>query len=174
MQSVRTSWWLIALRGLIAVIFGTLALVWPAETATAIVLLIAIFVILDGVLSLVAAVRARQPTWGFGAFEGVLGLVVGILALAWPQATAMIIAVLVGVWALLTGILELAAAIRLRREIRSVWLLGIAGVVSVIFGIAILASPSAGVVVLTTLVGIYAILFGLAIIFYGAVIRRLS
>ncbi|MFW5685842.1 MAG: HdeD family acid-resistance protein [Spirochaetota bacterium] len=172
MTRTKSSWWLVALRGLIALLFGIFALAWPAGTATALVVLIAVFVLLDGVLSLVASARARQPLWGFGVFEGVVGVVIGVLALVMPRVTAMVLAVLVGIWALVTGIIELVTAIRLWGERRSVVLLGVAGVLSTILGVAIIVSPGGGVVALTVLVGIYALLFGIAIIVYGLLMRR--
>ncbi|HKJ84930.1 MAG TPA: DUF308 domain-containing protein, partial [Spirochaetia bacterium] len=114
LQTFRSEWWIIALRGLFAVIFGVLALAWPTQTATAIVMLVALFILIDGILSLVGAARRHEPSWGFGVFEGIIGVVIGILALTMPQITAMILVVLVGIWALVTGILELLAAFRLR------------------------------------------------------------
>jgi uncharacterized membrane protein HdeD (DUF308 family) len=174
LETMRSEWWLMVLRGLVAVAFGVLALVWPTGTATALIILVALFVLVDGIFSLIAAVRARRPSWGLGAFEGVLGVVIGVLALAMPRITAMVLAVLVGVWALVTGILELVAAIRFRHELRTEWLLGSAGVLSILLGIAMIIAPSAGVVVIAVLVGIYALLFGLALLVYGLRLRRLG
>ena len=170
----RTDWWLVALRGLVAALFGVLALLWPTKTATVLVILIALFILIDGVFSLVVAARSRRPSWGLGLFEGVVGVAIGVLALAMPQVTAMVLAVLVGLWALVTGVLELFAAIRLREQITSEWLLGAAGVVSILFGIAIFVSPGAGVAVLTMIVGIYAVIFGVSLIVYGLRIRKVS
>jgi len=172
-QTFRSEWWLIALRGLFAVIFGVLALAWPTQTATAIVMLVALFILIDGILSLVGAARRHEPTWGFGVFEGIIGVVIGILALAMPQITAMVLVVLVGIWAIVTGILELLAAVRLRTELASEWLLGAAGVLSIVFGIAVFVAPSAGVVAISVIVGIYALLFGASLIVYGFRLRKI-
>lgn len=174
LRTFGTDWWLVALRGFFAALFGMLALALPMETATVLVILVALFVLIDGVFSLVASVRSRQPTWGFGVFEGVVGVVIGVLALSMPQLTAMVLAVLVGAWALVTGIIELVIALRLREQFRPQWLLGIAGVLSILFGIAIFISPGAGVVVLAVIVGIYALLFGISLIVYGFRLRKLS
>ncbi len=172
LSRIRGEWWLVALRGLVAVIFGVIALTRPSDTAAAVVILVALFVLVDGVLSLVAAIRASRPNWAFPMFEGILGVVIGILALVMPRITAMVFAVLIGIWALVTGIIELVMASRLRGQFGSNWLLGVAGGLSVIFGIAFIVAPSAGVVALTVIVGIYALLFGIAMIVYGFRLRR--
>ena len=171
LSRIRGEWWLVALRGLVAVIIGVIALSRPSDTAAAVVILVAVFVLIDGVLSLVAAIRARQPSWAFPMFEGIVGVVIGILALVMPRITAMVFAVLIGIWALVTGIIELVMAFRLRGQFRSDWLLGLAGGLSIVFGIAFIVVPSAGVVALTVIVGIYALLFGIAMIVYGFRLR---
>ena len=174
MLNARTDWWLVALRGVIALVFGVVALAWPSATATAIVVLVAVFVLLDGILSLVFAARSQRSSWGFGVFEGVVGVIIGVLALSMPRITAMVLAVLIGVWALVTGIIELMTALRLRAEVGPVWLLGVAGVLSILLGIAIIVAPGAGVVAMTVLVGIYALLFGVALVVYGLRLRSVS
>jgi uncharacterized membrane protein HdeD (DUF308 family) len=163
---------MVSLRGLLAVIFGILALSWPTQTATALVVLIALFILLDGALSLLTAARSREPAWGFGVFEGVLGVVIGLLALLMPQITAIVLVVLVGVWALVTGLLELVVATRLRTQARSEWLLGAAGALSILFAVAVFVAPRAGVIALAVIVGIYALLFGVSLIVYGFRLRR--
>jgi len=172
-HTFRTEWWMVSLRGLLAVIFGVLALSWPQQAAAAVAMLVALFILLDGVFSLVTAARAREPSWGFGVFEGLLGVVIGVLALVMPQATAMVLVVLVGIWAIVTGILELVIATRIRSETRSEWLLGAAGVLSILFGLAVFITPRGGVVALAVIVGIYATLFGVSLIVYGFRLRRL-
>ncbi|MFW5744452.1 MAG: HdeD family acid-resistance protein [Spirochaetota bacterium] len=172
LSRIRGEWWLVALRGLVAVVFGLIALSRPSDTAAAVVIFVALFVLIDGVLSLVAAIRTRRPSWAFPMFEGIVGVVVGILALAMPRITAVVFAVLIGIWALVTGIAELVMAFRLRSGLPSEWVLGAAGGLSVIFGVAFIVAPSAGVVALTVIVGIYALLFGIALIVYGLRLRR--
>ncbi|MFW6356488.1 MAG: HdeD family acid-resistance protein [Spirochaetota bacterium] len=169
--TVRSEWWMIVLRGAVAAVFGVVALAWPFETAAALVMLIALFVLVDGVFALVVSVSTRRPTWGLGAFEGILGVVIGILALAMPRVTTLVVAFLVGAWALATGVLELSAAIRLRREHGSFWLLGISGALSILLGLAIVISPGAGVAALTIFVGVFALLSGVAIVVYGLRLR---
>lgn len=174
MTDLQNSWWLVGLRGLVAMIFGVIALARPMGTATALVILVALFVLVDGVFSLATAVRRHSPSWGFGVFQGILGLVIGILGLVLPEATAMVVAVLIGIWALVTGVLELVMAVRLRHEMQWEWLLGTAGVLSILLGIAVVIAPAGGVVAIAVLVGIYALLFGVSRILYAFRLRRLS
>lgn len=169
---VHSEWWVIVARGIVAIAFGVLALAWPFEAATAIAILIALFILLDGVFSLASAVKGRSRSWGLGVFEGLLGILIGVLALVVPDVTAMVLAVLIGIWALVTGIIELVMAFRFRGELGSEWLLSLAGALSVILGIAIIASPGAGVVVLAVIVGVYALLFGVSLVVFGLQMRR--
>jgi len=120
------------------------------------------YALIDGIFALVAAVRAgrQHPRWGSLALEGIVGIIVGAWAFLAPALTAVALVVLVGAWAVITGILEIAAAIRLRKTIRGEWLLGLAGVFSVLFGIVLWIAPIAGAVVLAWWIGAYALVFG--------------
>ena len=163
MQTLVANWWALALRGLIGVVFGLLAIASPGLTLTALVLLYGAYAFLDGVLALVAAVRAaeRHGRWGWLALEGLAGIGAGIVTFAWPGITAIVLLYLIAAWALVTGILEIAAAVRLRSEIKGEWALVLAGVASVVFGVLLFLYPSAGALAVVWLIGAYALLFGL-------------
>ena len=166
-------WWMVVLRGAAAVLFGLLALVWPAITLLALVLLFGAYVLVDGALSLaVAARREPVPRRGWLIVEGIASVVIGIAAFAWPGVTSLVLLGLIAGWSLITGVLEIAAAIALRRELRNEWLLAASGALSVIFGILILVWPAAGALALVTLIGIYAVVFGVTLIGLGVRLRR--
>lgn len=160
------NWWALALRGLFAVIFGVLAFAWPGITLGALVLLYGAYALVDGVFAIVAAAAGRSqgtPWWAL-VLEGVAGIAVGIMTFAWPGITALVLLYLIAAWAILTGVLEIAAAVRLRREIRGEWLLALSGVMSITFGVALVAFPGAGALAVIWLIGAYAIAFGVLMI----------
>jgi uncharacterized membrane protein HdeD (DUF308 family) len=176
------NWWLLVVRGVLGILFGILALVWPGVTIAALVLLFGAYAIVDGVATLYAAItgregadRGRRPASGghrvWLAIEGLLGIGAGLVAFFWPGITALVLLWVIAFWAILTGVMEVAAAIRLRREINNEWLLGLAGVASVLFGILLLVLPGAGALALIWLIGIYALVFGVILIVLGLRLR---
>src|SRR5207247_1230562 len=114
-----------ALRGLAALVFGTLVFFWPGITLVVLVLWFGAYALIDGLFAIIAAVKAagRQQRWGSMLLEGVSGIGAGVLAFLWPGITALVLLYLIATWSILTGIFEIAAAIRLRREIEGEWLL---------------------------------------------------
>lgn len=167
------NWWALALRGLAAVLFGIMAFAWPGMTLGVLVLLYGAYALTDGVLAIIAAVAGRtsgMPWWAL-LLEGVLGITVGILTFAWPGITALVLLYLIAAWAVATGVFEVVAAIRLRREIRGEWLLALSGVISVLFGIALVINPVGGALAVVWLIGAYAIAFGVLLIALGFRLR---
>ncbi|MDQ4133807.1 MAG: HdeD family acid-resistance protein [Actinomycetota bacterium] len=169
-------WRMIAVRGVISIAFGVLALVWPGLTVTALVLLFGAFVLVDGVASLALAVsfpvEARHRRKAL-LLEGVAGVLVGAITFAWPGITGLALLWIIALWALVTGALEIAAAIRLRRALRGDWFLALVGVLSVLFGAFLLITPGEGALVITWVIGWYAVLFGvLLLVFAGRVKTR--
>lgn len=154
-------WWAMALRGLVYLLFGLMALLWPGLTFGTLLLLFGIFTVLDGGLSVAGAVRAgrRRERWLGLALEGVVSLLVGLAVLFWPDVSALALLYVIGAWAALTGGLEVLAAVRLRREIEGEWLLAANGVLSLLFGIAVFLWPAAGALAIVWLLGVYALLF---------------
>ncbi len=176
LQSIAQSWWLFALRGVAAIVFGILAFVAPGATILALVLVFGIYAVVDGVLAIVAAfqVRAVIDRWWVVLLEGLAGVLAGIIAIVYPQITAGALLLLIAFWAVFTGIMEIIAAIRFRREINNEWSLIFAGVLSVILGIILVAYPFAGAVGLVWAIGAYAILFGLSMFYLAFRLRGFS
>jgi uncharacterized membrane protein HdeD (DUF308 family) len=160
------NWWALAVRGVAAVLFGLIAFIMPGATLAAIVLLFGAYAVVDGIFAIVAAVRAaeRHARWWSLALQGVVDIVAGIIAFVWPAVTVLVLLFLVAFWAIVTGVLEIAAAIRLRREIQGEWLLILSGILSVVFGGALLAVPGAGLVVIIWWIGAYALVSGIVMI----------
>lgn len=174
LRVLSENWWLLLLRGVCALIFGLLALIWPAISLLALVILFGVYALLDGFLALVAAVLGRHkstPLWWL-ILAGLISVAAGIVTFVYPQVTALVLVIFIGAWALVRGLFEIVGAVRLRKEIDNEWLLIAAGLLSVIFGIAILVNPGAGAVALVWLIGIYAILFGLPMIWLAFRLRR--
>lgn len=156
------NWWAVAIRGVLAILFGILALIWPAETLLVLVILFGAYALVDGIFSLIAAFRGRQyhRNWGWLAVEGVIGILVGLLTFFFPGTTAFVLLYFIAFWAILTGILEIIQAVELRRVISNEWLLILGGIASVVFGLLLIIFPGSGALALVWLIGIYAIIFG--------------
>ncbi len=167
-------WWVVALRGLAAIVFGILAFIWPGVTLAVLVLFFGAYAIVDGVLALYSAFRSRGEHVWAPLVEGLLGIATGLIAFFWPGLTALALLIVIAAWAILTGVLEVYAAIRLRRVIRNEWALIISGVLSVVFGVLLVAQPGAGAVAVVWLIGLYAILFGITMLGFAWRLRELS
>ena len=168
-------WWLVLIRGIAGVLFGLLTLFWPGITLLALVALFGAYALVEGVSSIVAAIargRQHQP-WGTLAFEGVVGVGAGVVTFLWPGVTAVALLVVIAVWALWTGILEIMQGIRIRKEVEGEWMLYLSGAASVLFGILLLISPGTGAVALAWLIGAYALFFGLLLIVLAFRLRRM-
>ena len=170
------NWWLFVVRGVAAIVFGIIAIVFPDITITALAVVFGIYAIVDAIGSFASAIGHRGADgWHRAAhvLEGVVALGAGVLALVLPDLTALALVILIGVWAITSGIVEIAAAVRLRREIDNEWLLGISGLLSIIAGIIILVWPDAGALAISWLIGTYAIVFGIFFVWLGVKLRRL-
>ena len=159
------NWWALALRGAAAIVFAILALLWPAMTATVLVLLFAAYVLIDGVLAIMAAIRAARHHARSGPllFEGVLDLLIAVICFLWPMTALVALIYLIAIWAVITGIALIAAGIAFIR-LNGEWLLVLSGVISLLLGIILLVQPAAGVIALSWWLGIYALLFGIALL----------
>lgn len=157
------NWWLLAVRGVLAILFGVAAFLWPGLTLTVLVLMFGAYALVDGIFAIAAgfAARGEQERWWMMLLTGLAGVAVGVLTFLWPNVTALVLLYFIAAWAIVTGIFEVAAAIRLRKEIEGEWFLGLAGIMSVIFGVLLVLLPSAGALALVWLIGIYAVIFGI-------------
>jgi len=175
LEQLARYWWLVALRGALAVVFGIVALIWPGITVTALVLLFGAYALVDGVFAVGAAIMGRREPasqrWWM-AFEGVVAIAAGIVTFLWPGITALVLLYLIAAWALVTGALEIFLAIRLRKEMEREWLLALAGIASVLLGILLFLFPGSGALALVWLIAVYAIVFGAALIGLALRLRR--
>jgi uncharacterized membrane protein HdeD (DUF308 family) len=170
--TLAQNWWTLVLRGLAAVIFGILAYIWPGITFTVLVLFFGAYALWDGVFALIGAFRTQgERRWPL-ILEGVVGIAAGLLTFVWPGAATLALLFIIGAWAIVTGIFEIIAAIRLREEIEGEWLLLINGVLSVLFGIALTIWPAAGLLAVTWLIGAYSIVFGILLMMLGFRLRN--
>jgi uncharacterized membrane protein HdeD (DUF308 family) len=167
------NWWAVALRGVLAIVFGVLAFVNPGITVAALVLLFGAYSLVDGVFAIIAGLRAaqRHERWWPFALEGLASIVVGIIAFLMPAAAAFALLMLASAWSIVTGIFRIAAAVRLRKQIQGEWLLILNGILSVAFGVIIAIFPGAGLVTLVWLIGMYAIVFGVILLVLGFRLR---
>jgi uncharacterized membrane protein HdeD (DUF308 family) len=174
-QLLAQNWWALGLRGAFAVIFGVLALVLPGITLGALILLFGAYAVADGVLAIISGARAAHRGKRRGAFilEGIVGIIAGLVAFFAPLTAALAFIYLFAAWALVTGALEIAAAIRLRREIEDEWLLGLTGVLSVLLGVFVAIFPGLGLVGLIWSIGAYTVAIGVIMIVLAFRLRRL-
>ncbi len=156
------NWWALALRGLLAMLFGTAAFLLPGLTLAVLITLFGAYALIDGVLAIVAGVKAAEHHERFGSllWRGLLGIAAGVIAFVLPGVTAVVLTLIIGVWAMVTGVLEVVAAVHLHRA-HGEWLLIVNGALSVVLGLALIVAPGLGLLTLVWVVGGYAIFFGL-------------
>ncbi len=157
LATIARNWPLILVRGVAAIVFGILCFVWPAISLLALVLLWGIYALVDGVGAIVWGVRSR---WWSEAAVGAVSVAAGLIAFLWPGITALALLYLIAAWAIVRGGTEIAAAIRLRRWIENEWLLGLAGIASIVFGVLVALFPGAGALSMVWLIGVFAVVFG--------------
>ncbi|WP_436357194.1 HdeD family acid-resistance protein [Brevundimonas sp. CEF1] len=174
-SALHRSWWLLLLRGIIAVAFGVATFVWPGISLVSLILVYGIYAVADGILALIAAIRGGgvAPRWWL-ALGGIASLAAGALAFVWPGLTALVLVYLIGFWSIVRGVLEIVGAIRLRNEIPNEWSLGLAGALSVLFGAILVVAPGTGALGLLWLIAAWAVLFGLLLIWVAFRVRRLA
>src|SRR6195256_5928308 len=162
-HTLKLNWWLLALRGLVAVLFGLLAFMWPGATLITLVWLFGAFALVNGILSLILAAKAPKgyPRVGSLILGGLLGILAGLLTFVMPGITALGLVILIALWAIVTGIMELVTALRLRKIITNEWLLVLVGVLSVVFGVLLILMPAAGALALIWWIGIWALVLGI-------------
>ena len=160
---LKRGWWLLVLRALAAIAFGVLTWIQPAISLTALVLLFGVYALADGLLGLWLALSGRQGNdhWWVLLLASLVSIGAGILTFAAPGITALALLFYIAVWAIATGVLQIVAALRLRREISGEWWLVLAGLASVAFGVILISRPAAGALAVLSLIAAYAIVFGI-------------
>ncbi|HEV7800972.1 MAG TPA: HdeD family acid-resistance protein [Burkholderiales bacterium] len=165
-ELLRRSWWMLAVQGVLAILFGVLTMLWPGATLLVLVALFATWALLGGGASVVAAVKHRHTDkgWWIVLLLGLVSLAAGVIAIFNPGITIFVLVLLMGANALVTGVLQIVMAIRLRKTIEREWLLVLAGAVSVIFGVLVFAFPAAGALAMVWLVSFYATFTGVLLL----------
>lgn len=169
-------WWVVAARGALAIVFGILAFFWPGATLLALVLIFGAYIFVDGVVAMFCAFQFRhdRERWPMLLLEGILGIAAGFVSFLWPGITALAWLYLIAAWALITGVLEIGTAIRMRRVIHGEWLLILSGIVSIGLALAFVLYPRAGLLAWVWIIGTYAILFGVLLVGFSFRLRRLA
>lgn len=173
---LANSWWSLLIRGLVAIALGLITFFWPGITLGALVLLFGAYALIDGVVNVAGAWRAAEAhdRWLPLVLEGLLGIAAAVVTVLWPAITALALVYLVAFWAFATGFFEVMAAVRLRKYISGEWLLALSGILSVLFGFALVLFPAAGALALTLWVGAYCFVFGAVLIALGIRLRSMS
>lgn len=163
---LQRSWWTLALRGLLAILFGMLAIFWPAITLEILILFFGAYSLVDGFASASGALahRKHDKTWWLFFLSGLVGTVIGILTFLLPGLTAFVLVILIAARALIVGIFEITAAYYLRREIHNEWFLILNGLLSILFAIVLFIFPGVGALALVWMIGIFAVIIGILLV----------
>ena len=169
-------WWVLLLNGICAIIFGLVAFTWPGITLLSLAILFGVYCIADGITMIIVSITRgkRGESWGQMLFRGIVSLIAGGIALFWPAITAIALLLIIAVWAIVRGILEIFAAIRLRKIINNEWLLVLGGIISVLFGVFIMARPGSGALSLIWIIGAFAIAHGILLIALSFKLHKLG
>jgi uncharacterized membrane protein HdeD (DUF308 family) len=164
--NVRRYWWLFLIRGLFGLALGILAVIFPGATLAVAVILIGAYLIVDGIVAIAKGVQVMRSDahWWVLLLEGILGVAVGVAIFVWPGLSILSLAYLVGYWAIITGVLAIGTAFRLRSHLPGEWLYMLFGIVSVIFGIFVLFAPATGLVYIVLMISIYGFVIGFTMI----------
>lgn len=173
--TLSRNWGAVAARGVCGLVFGLIAFLFPGAALLSMVVLFSIYLVLDGVFAIVAAVRAarKDERWGWLTFEGLVDIIAGIAAFSWPHLTVLVFVGLAAAWALVSGVLELRAALNLTKEHGRGWLI-LGSIASIVFGVALVLAPMMGAVVLTWWLGAYATVFGASLLVLAFKLRKKS
>jgi uncharacterized membrane protein HdeD (DUF308 family) len=167
------NWWALVLRGVAGIIFGILAFVMPVVTLAVLVLLFGAYALVDGIFNIIAAATGRsgaRPWWEL-VLAGLVGIGAGLVTFFMPGLTALALAYVIAAWAIVTGVLEIVAAVRLRKAITNEWWLGLSGALAIVFGGLLLLAPGAGALAMVLWIGAYAVVYGIALVVLGVRLR---
>lgn len=167
------AWRLTALRGVIAIVFGVLAMSRPGVTLLAFTVLFSGFAFISGVVMVIGAFqeRSNNEDWWIALMLGLVAIGAGVIAMVHPGLTALVLVLMIGAYALMSGVLDIAAAVRLRKTVKHEWLLGLSGLVSLVFGVLVFMYPAQGGLAIALYVGLYAIASGALLLMFGLSLR---
>ena len=170
------NWWLLLLRGLVAIVFALLTWAQPGVSLAALVLVFGIYVLADGLLGVWSAIAKRRDNrhWWLLLLWGLVGIVVGVMTFIMPGITGLVLLMYIAAWAVITGVLQFVAAIRLRKEIKGEWLMILSGLVSVAFGVLLFLQPGAGALAVAWIIAAYAFIFGVLMVLLAFKVRKLG
>ena len=174
LHALAANWWLVLLRGIASILFGILAFAWPGLTLLTLIFLYGAYALIDGACALIGVFTGRArtaPTWWL-IIVGICGIAAGLIAFVYPGLTAIVLVLLIGAWAIAHGVFEIIGAIQLRKEIKNEWMLILAGAISVIFGVIIMAAPGAGALGLVWAIAAYSIVFGAMLVGFAFRLRQ--
>ena len=173
---VTNNWWALALRGAVSILLGLVAFTMPGLTVTALVYIFGLYAFAEGVLAIMASLRGlrEHDRWGWMMIEGIVCIVAAVAAFMMPGVGALAIVWLIAAWAVLTGALEIAAAVRLRKVIEGEWMLMLAGVLAIALGFFIVSRPGAGILLIATWLGVWAIFSGIVTLMLAFRVRKWS
>ena len=176
LASMSRNWWMLLIRGVFAILFGLIALLSPGIALASLVLLFGVYAIMDGVVAIISGFNHRQTSsnWWIVVLEGIVGIIAGVVAFAYPLITSLVLLYIVAAWAVMTGVVEIFVAIQLRKEITGEFWLGLAGLLSIIVGVVLVINPGQGILAILWMVGAYAVLFGISLIALAFRVRGMS
>ena len=176
LEDLSSHWWVILLRGIVGIIFAVLAFALPGATLLSLVFVYGAYAMLDGAfaLSMTYLAARQQRRWWPYLLEGLAGLGAGIVAFAVPGIAALVLLYLIAAWAIVTGVVEIIAAIDLRKQMPNEWLLGLSGALSILFGILVAVQPDAGALAVVWTIGLYALLYGVTLVVLAVRVRSMG
>jgi uncharacterized membrane protein HdeD (DUF308 family) len=163
------NWWVIALRGLFAILFGVLAFMLPGVTLRVLILFFGVFALVDGIWAVVHGIGQK---WLTLFLEGLIGIAAGVFTFFWPGITGLALIYIIAFWAVITGVLEIGTAIKLRKAMKGEWLMALGGIISIIFGVFVVTYPRSGALAIIWVIGTYAIVFGVLFMILAFRFRR--
>ena len=169
-------WWVLLLRGVVAILFGIAAYAWPGMTLVTLLTLFGAFALVDGVFNVFHAFSGRKEDehWWVLLLEGLLGIAIGVITFQAPEVTATVLILYIGFWAMATGVLRIILAVRLRKEIEGEWWMALAGLAGIVFGVFMVARPGAGALAVLWLVAIWAIVGGVCLVIFSFKVKALG
>jgi uncharacterized membrane protein HdeD (DUF308 family) len=172
-EALARNWGLVALRGVLALLFGLLTVFNPALTLIYLVYLFGAWTLVDYVMAITSAITNRkgEPSWVAILLGGIAGVLIGLATFLMPGVTAIVLLILIAAWSIMTGLAQIVAAIRLRKEITGEWLLVLAGIISVACGVFLVARPAVGALAVTLYIGTYAIALGVVLLLLSLRLR---